>query len=106
MKDLRVIVSFKLKEKDLDIASTLLSKFVLAAREQSGCVSFEFVKSADQANSFFFLEHWENEQANQHHIRSENFRRFAPFFATYFEKLKVSRSYSFLNETSSADLPE
>lgn len=100
MEKLRVVVSFKLKEKDIAFASVKLRKFVLEARKQSGCLDFEFVKSEDTPNLFFFLELWEDPDSNHQHIRSENFRTFAPFFATHFETLKVNRSHSLLNETA------
>lgn len=97
MRKLRVIVSFKLKDKDIDTASIQMTQFVQAARKQSGCLSFDFVRSEDHPNHFFFLEIWGSEADNLQHIRSDYFRKFAPFFATHFEKLKVDRVYSFLN---------
>ena len=94
MKTVRVIVSFKLKDRDLDYATTYLSEFAKSSRSDPGCLSYEFLRDQEDKNQFCFVELWESEEAVLAHTSSAYFKEFAPFFATHFEQLNVKQMSS------------
>ncbi len=48
-----------------------------AAREQDGCVSFEFAESLDEPGRFLAVERWRDAPALEAHFRSDSYRAYA-----------------------------
>lgn len=80
MKNISVIVSFKIKDDDLGYAVRYLKKFVAASKNEKGNISMSFLKSTENQNEFLFIELWKSQKALLEHTQSEHFAEFAPFF--------------------------
>lgn len=91
MKNIRVIVSFKIKDNDIECAVQHLKEFIKESRLEIGNLSMEVLKSTESKNQFWFVELWESEEAVLKHTRSEHFKIFAAFFIHHMQEINVKQ---------------
>ena len=91
MKNIRVIVSFKIKNDDVEYAIPYLKEFVKASRLEAGNISMEVLRSTEKPDQFWFVELWESKEAVLIHTRSEHFKTFAAFFVHNVQDISVKQ---------------
>lgn len=91
MKNIRVIVSFKIKKNDVKSALPYLKEFVKASRLEDGNISMEVLRSTEKPDQFWFVELWESKEAVLIHTRSEHFKIFAAFFVHNVQDINVKQ---------------
>ncbi len=99
MDKVKVIVSFKIKNEDMDFAIEYLKEFVRQTQKSSGCISADFLKDNANENQFYFIEEWKDKNALTTHVQSDYFKEYAPFFAFHFEELTVRQMTSLIEKT-------
>ena len=99
MDTIKVIVSFKLKDEDLNFAIEYLKEFVRITQKTPGCISSEFLKDKANDHQFYFVEVWQNKNDLNTHVQSDYFKEYAPFFAFHFEELTVRQMTSVMEQT-------
>ncbi len=99
MDAVKVLVSFKIKNEDLDFAVEYLKEFAKLTMNNPGCISAEFLKDNANDNQFYFIELWKNKNALTTHVQSDYFKEYAPFFAFHFDELTVRQMTSLTEKT-------
>ena len=99
MDKVKVIVSFKIKNEDMDFAIEYLKEFIRQTKQDPDCISSDFLKDNANENQFYFVEEWKDKNALNAHVQSDYFKEYAPFFAFHFEELTVRQMTNLTEKT-------
>jgi quinol monooxygenase YgiN len=70
-----VILRVLLPSEKLDEAIRTVRSLLGSTRVQPGCISCRFYQDTEEANVLTLVEEWESQDALDHHIRSDEYRK-------------------------------
>lgn len=75
-----IIAAFELKPECVAEFKGLAAECIEASRKEEGNVDYQFYVSKNDANKYFFVEVWKDEEAIELHNASAHFQKFAGAF--------------------------
>ena len=92
MKPIVVIATLTLKERPSEsLLEALKALHALTHKEDRGCLQYDLHKDNEKANTYVFIETWENESLLNEHMSKTHFRVFQAALEGRVESLSVQK---------------
>ena len=92
MSNVVIVAKIKVKEKfKEEIYKSLVELHKSTHTLDKGCLQYDLHKDLDDANSFVFIETWENQELLDSHMSTEHFLAFVKKVENKVESLEISK---------------
>lgn len=80
---IKVVAGMDIPSDKIDSAMGIINELVAATVQEAGCISYNFCKATGSADSYAFIESWQDQAALDAHMASEHFGRLLPALEDY-----------------------
>ena len=91
-----IYANFALKEENVAQFVEIAKELIEKTNKENGCFSYELIRSKKDANTFAFMERWENQECLNAHSKSEHFTTIVPKLGTLMEGKPELNSYEII----------
>ena len=78
MSHIGLTASIKVPSEHAETVCELLTQLVEPSNAEAGCMMFELYRDSDDANHFFIMEKWQDQQAIEFHQQTPHFQTVVP----------------------------